>query len=111
MNCSMGDGCGPSGGDNTSAWRNCRNSAPVRVGKKGVEWPIMSVCLRFPNWKRMAIPRGSALASKSGMLGIPVELENRTQIGVDLLLKWGAVDSFLASSEGVKVPVRISPLA
>ena len=27
----------------------------------------------------MAMPRGSALESKSGMLGIPVEFENRTQ--------------------------------
>jgi len=31
----------------------------------------------------MAIPRGSALASKSGMEGMPVEFEKRIQMGVD----------------------------
>lgn len=53
----------------------------------------------------MAIPRGSLLGSVSGMLGIPVELEKRTQIGVLGLLKCGAVVSFLTSSEGVNVPL------
>jgi len=61
--------------------------------------------------KRIAIPRGSALGSVSGILGIPVEFENRTQIGVEGLLKWGAIESFPASAEGMKVPDRSSPLA
>lgn len=91
--------------------RNSRNSAPLRVGKNGTEWLTMSVCLRFPNWKRIAIPLGSAFGSKSGILGIPVEFENRTQTGVEGLLKWGPVESLAASAEGVKVPVRIIPFA
>lgn len=45
------------------------------------------------------------------MLGIPVELENRTQTGVEGLLKWGAVESFFASSEGVNVPTVVIPFA
>jgi hypothetical protein len=59
----------------------------------------------------MAIPRGSAFPSVSGILGIPVELEKRTVIGVDGLLKWGALESFAASAEGVNVPVTTIPLA
>ena len=59
----------------------------------------------------MPIPRGSALGSKSGILGRPVELENLTQIGVEGLLKWGAMDNFFTSSDGVKVPVRVIPFA
>lgn len=70
-----------------NACKNSRNSAPVRVGKKSTEWLMTSVCLRSPRWKRIAIPRGSPLGSVSGMLGIPVELENRTQTGVLGLLK------------------------
>jgi hypothetical protein len=45
------------------------------------------------------------------MFGIPVEFENLTQTGVEGWLKWGAVESFFASAEGVKTPLRISPLA
>ena len=77
----------------------------------GVEWATMSVCLRSPRRKRIPIPRGSALSSVSGMFGIPVEFENLIQTGVEGWLKWGAVESFLASAEGVKTPLRISPLA
>lgn len=61
--------------------------------------------------KRMAIPRGSAFPSVSGMLGIPVELEKRTQTGVEGLLKCGAVESLAASADGMNVPLRSSPLA
>jgi hypothetical protein len=45
------------------------------------------------------------------MFGIPVELENRTQTGVEGLLKCGAVESFFASSEGVNVPQVVIPFA
>lgn len=71
----------------------------------------MSVCLRFPRRKRIPIPRGSALSSVSGMLGIPVLFEKRTQTGVEGWLKCGAVESLAASGVGVKTPLRISPLA
>lgn len=96
-----------------AALRNSRNSSPVRVGKKGVEWATISVCLCFSasRIKRIAMPRGSACASKSGMLGIPVELEKRIQMGVEGLLKWRAVESVLASGRGMKVPVKRSPFA
>jgi hypothetical protein len=40
-----------------------------------------------------------------------VALENRTVIGVEGRLKCGAMDSNLASAEGVKVPVVMIPLA
>lgn len=59
----------------------------------------------------MPIPLGSPLASLSGMLGMPVELENLTQTGVLGLVKWGALESFFASAEGVKVPLSNSPFA
>ena len=72
---------------------------------------MMSVCLRSPRRNRRPMPRGLALGSVSGMLGIPVELEKRTQMGVVGLLKWGAVESFAASGEAVKVPPTIMPLA
>ena len=45
------------------------------------------------------------MGSLSGMFGRPVELENRTETGVDGLLKCGALESFPASAEGVKVPL------
>ena len=59
----------------------------------------------------MAIPRGLELASVSGMLGMPVELEKRTMRGVEGLWKWGAVESEAASAVGVKVPVTSCPFA
>jgi hypothetical protein len=114
-NCSTGVGCGTSGPDAPAARRNSKNSAPVRVGNSGTEWPTMSVCLRRPltsgRWKRMANPRGSASAVLSGMLGIPVELEKRTQTGVLAAVKCGALDSLDASAVGVKLPARSAPLA
>lgn len=79
----MGDGDGVPGGDAISAFKNSRNSPPVRVGKKGVEWVTTSVCLRPPRLKRTAKPRGSALGSLSGIIGMPVELEKRTVMGVE----------------------------
>ncbi len=72
---------------------------------------MMSVCLRSPSWNLIPHPRGLAFSLKSGILGIPVELEKRTQTGVEGLLKCGAVESFFASSEGVKVPIAVIPLA
>ena len=51
------------------------------------------------------MPRGLALGSVSGMLGKPVEEENRTVIGVDGALKCGAEVSSEADEVGVKVPV------
>jgi hypothetical protein len=57
------------------------------------------------------MPRGSALGSVSGMLGMPVELEKRTVIGVDGVLKCSAVDSEAALALGVNVPLRSVPFA
>ena len=59
----------------------------------------------------MAIPRGSALASLSGIWGIPVLLLKRTETGVDGAWKCGALESVAASVVGVKVPVRRTPFA
>ena len=59
----------------------------------------------------MAIPRGSALGSLSGIWGIPVLLLKRTETGVDGAWKCGALESFAASEVGVKVPVRRTPFA
>lgn len=48
----------------------------------------------------MPMPRGFALGSVSGISGMPVELEKRTVIGVERLLKCGAEERSLASAEG-----------
>ena len=42
---------------------------------------------------------------------MPVEFEKRTMIGVELLLKCGALLREAASEVGVKVPLRRIPLA
>ena len=55
----------------------------MRVGKKGVEWAMMSVCLCSPSWNRIAIPRGLEVGSVSGMVGRPVEEEKRIVRGVE----------------------------
>lgn len=47
----------------------------------------------------------------SGILGIPVELENLTQTGVEGALKCGPVDSLAASAVGVNVPESNIPFA
>lgn len=76
---------------------------------------MMSVWCRLPSgegrWKRIAIPRGLALGSVSGMVGRPVEEEKRTVIGVEGDVKWGAEVRVEAVGVGVKVPVRRWPLA
>ena len=59
----------------------------------------------------MAMPRGEALGSVSGMTGMPVELEKRIVKGVEAEVKCGAVERVEASVEGVKVPVSRRPLA
>jgi len=59
----------------------------------------------------MAMPRGLALGSVSGIVGNPVEEEKRTVIGVDVSLKCGADVSSEAAEAGTKVPVRRWPLA
>lgn len=54
------------------------------MGKKGVEWEMMSVCLcsSAERRKRKARPRGLALESVSGIWERPVEFEKRARIGV-----------------------------
>lgn len=98
-----------------AACRNSKNSAPVRVGKYLVECAIMSVCWRLPStsgrWNRIAIPRGLAFASVSGIFGRPVEEENRTVIGVVEAFKWGALLRADAECVGTKTPLRRCPLA
>lgn len=66
------------------AWKKARKSAPVWVGKKGVEWATMSVCLCGPSWKRRPKPRGEELGLESGMLGMPVELEKRAHLSFEV---------------------------
>ena len=98
-----------------AARRNSRNSAPVRVGKEGVECATMSVCRLFPplsgRWKRIARPRGLALPSVSGMLGRPVDEEKRSVMGVEGVVKCGALERVEAVGVGMKVPVRRWPFA
>ena len=106
----MGDGDSVPLGEAASALRNSRNSAPVRVGKKGVEWAIMSVRMCSLRLKRIPSPRGIASGLVSGIWGSPVELEKRRVTGVEGLLKWAAVESSLALGMGVKVPLSIKPL-
>lgn len=59
----------------------------------------------------MAMPRGLAEASVSGIEGSPVLEEKRTVIGVEGLLKCGALERVDAVLVGVNVPVRSWPLA
>src|SRR6185312_579088 len=59
----------------------------------------------------MAIPRGFAFASPSGMEGNPVEFEKRTVTGVDGRAMCGAFVNDAACSKGVNVPVNNKPLA
>src|SRR5277367_2440867 len=59
----------------------------------------------------MAMPWGLALGSLSGITGMPVELEKRTETGVDGRFKWGALLSVAASAVGVNVPFSMMPLA
>src|ERR1700733_11918315 len=71
----------------------------------------MSVCTRSARWKRTAQPRGSAFGSLSGITGMPVELEKRTETGVAGRFKWGALLSAAASAVGVNDPFSMMPLA
>lgn len=59
----------------------------------------------------MATPRGLASPTLSGILGSPVELENRTQTGVLAAPKCGALESLAASADGVKLPSSSVPFA
>src|ERR1700694_4766961 len=59
----------------------------------------------------MASPRGFAFGSLSGMVGRPVESENRAVTVVESRVRCGARDKDAASEEGVKVPVSKTPLA
>jgi len=59
----------------------------------------------------MAMPRGLALGSVSAILGKPVEEEKRTVIGVEGVLKCGAVVRSDTVALGVNVPVRRCPFA
>lgn len=97
------------------AWSSSRNSAPVRVGKVGVECAITSVWTRRPSrggsWNRTAKPWGRDGGAVSGMAGRPVEVEKRARRGVDGRVKWGAELSLAASLVGVKVPVSRWPFA
>jgi hypothetical protein len=86
------------------------------MGNVGVEWAMMSVCLRRPSGpdgrlKRTARPCGSVFLSVSGIWGRPVEVLKRARIGVEGLLKWGAEESAPAEAEGVKTPLRWWPFA
>ena len=86
-NFSIGDGEGVPGGEAAMAWSIERKPAPVRVGKKGVEWATISVWWCGPRLNRIPRPRGLALGSVSGIEGRPVELEKRMVRGVEGLLK------------------------
>lgn len=59
----------------------------------------------------MAMPRGLESLSLSGMLGMPVELEKRTMIGVEGKLKCGALERDAAVAVGVNVPFVRRPWA
>ena len=61
---------------------------------------------------RVLVPFTTRLSVRDSSLpSPPVELEKRTQTGVEGLLKCGAVESLPASAEGMNVPLSSSPLA
>lgn len=57
------------------------------------------------------MPRGDASPTLSGMVGMPVELEKRDQMGVEEELKCLALERDAASAVGVKVPESRMPRA
>jgi hypothetical protein len=71
----------------------------------------ISVCTCSARLSRIAIPRGPAFGSLSGITGIPVEFENRTVTCVDSRVKCGAFEIFPASAVGVNVPLSSTPFA
>lgn len=59
----------------------------------------------------MAMPRGLLLGSVSEILGVPVEEEKRTVMGVEGEVKCGAEEREETVGVGVKVPVKRWPFA
>src|SRR5579871_3475373 len=59
----------------------------------------------------MAMPRGLAFGSVSGMVGMPVVSENRTVTGVEALRTCGARVREAARGDGVNLPASRIPLA
>src|ERR1700739_2549151 len=106
----MGLGEGTSGPLVVAARRNSRNWAPSRVGNPSVEWLTISVCTWSARLNRMAIPRGLASGELSGMVGIPVELEKRTVIGVDARVMCGALVNLVAGAAGFYVSAALRAL-
>jgi hypothetical protein len=88
-----------------------RNSSPVPTKKPLCEFATMSVNAPLGRANRMAIPRGEALGSLSGICGMPVPSESRTVTGTAGPRRWAARLTEAAVGAGVNVPVRTSPLA
>src|SRR5437660_7709478 len=66
---------------------------------------------RCDDLRRIAMPRGSAFGSLSGISGTPVPSENLTVTGVEACTACGARVSNAAALDGVNVPVNKMPLA
>src|SRR5512133_2446837 len=75
------------------------------------EWATMSVCTCSARLNRIAMPRGSAFGSLSGISGTPVESENLTVTGVEACTACRARVSDAAALNGINVPVNKMPLA
>src|SRR6266513_1216513 len=91
--------------------QNSRNSCPVVAGNPLAECATMSVCTCSARLNRIAMPRGSAFGSLSGISGTPVPSENLTVTGVEPCTACCARVSDAAALDGVNVPVNKMPLA
>src|SRR6185437_2968121 len=81
-----------------------RNSSEVAVGKPLKLWQIISAVVLSGMMNFIPSPRGLAAGLLSGMVGIPVKSENRSNTLLDWLCKKEAFVISAASLFGTKVP-------
>lgn len=96
----MGDGDSVPGGEAASALRNSRNSAPVRVGKKGVEWAFVSAWMCSPWLKRIPKPCGLASGLVSGIWGESGGIGEAESDGSGRAVEVGCGGEFFGYGEG-----------
>src|SRR6266566_381472 len=93
------------------ALRNARKSSPVPTTKPLCETATMSVKAPPESANRIAMPRGTAPGSVSGILGTPLAFEKRTVTGTVLPVRCAARLSDDAPAAAVNVPVTTRPFA
>src|SRR6476646_12050561 len=90
---------------------NSRRSSVLETGKPLKLWAATSVLAPPGNSNLIAIPRGLAIGSLSGILGTPLKSEKRTVILLLGPCRCVALVISLAWRSGVNSPWKITPLA